>query len=413
MEALRLLLRDLWAEKGRNALVALGVTWGTLSLTLLVSFGWEFVAAMNQVAANYGRSILRVSSGFTSAPFEGLPAGRFVELGQEDADLIGRAVPGLRGVSVEHSRMLGNPARYRDRQLNATLIGVEASFGELRNFRPEPGGRFIDREDERLNRRVAFLGHRVRDHLFGEEDALGETIEVWGQPFTVIGVLARRTVLTNNNGEEPDKIAIPASVYRELTGRQRAEFLVVSLRDPAEEQRVERAIRELLGGRHRFDPADEDALDVFSVIELEQMIGIITSSNRALVVVVGLLGLLVAAVGVGNVIFLMVQERSREIGVQIAIGARPRQVAAARLVEGLALTLSGGLAGMLVATVLLELAATIPMDPEARAYLGTPRVSFGVAGAVVLILMTVGGLAGWLPGRRAAALDPVVALREE
>ncbi len=413
MEALRLMLRDLWADKGRNALVSMGVAWGTLSLTLLVSFGWEFVTSMRQVAVNYGPSLVRVTSGFTSAPFQGLPAGRFLPLGQEDAELIARAVPEVRAVSVEHSRMLGNPARYRDRQMNVTLIGTNASFGELRNQLPEPGGRYLNLEDDRQRRRVAFLGHRVRDRLFGDQDCLGETVHIWNRPFTVIGVLAARTVLTNNNGAEPDKIAMPASVYRELMGQRRAQYLVAQLHDPADDARAARAIRRVLGARHRFDPADRDAVGVFSVVELEEMVATISSSNRALVVVVGLLGLLVAAVGVGNVIFLMVQERRRELGVQIAIGAPPRQVAAARLAEGLILTLAGGLAGMAAAALLLELAAGVPLDFEVRSYLGEPRVSWGVALSVTAILATVGAVAGWLPGRRAAALDPVEVLREE
>ncbi|MCP3916283.1 MAG: ABC transporter permease [bacterium] len=406
-------LRELWDERRRVGLVALGVLWGSLGLTLLVTFGLEFRSATSATMIRVGDDLLRFYAGATTRPFAGLPSGRPIRLVPEDGPAVAAAVPEVRGVSVEYSSGPSTPVRRGEIAFDARLVGVEASFGALRVQIPEPFGRFLSETDVVEHRRVAFLGDRIRDQLFGSDPAVGETFDIFGVPFTVVGVLERKITGSSYNGREEDKIVIPATTYRDLTGRRTLSYLVVGLREEDDDARAIDAIYRVLGARHRFDPDDRDALGMTNYVEFERMVGTMVDGNNVLTFLVGVLGLLVSVIGVANVMYVMVEERTREIGVMMALGARPWTIASQRILEGLLVTLAGGVAGLALCEGLFAILDRIPLDPHARAYLGYPRLSWPVALTVVSLLGLTGTLAGWVPARRAASLDPVEALREE
>lgn len=406
-------LRELWSERRRVGLVALGVLWGSLGLTLLVSFGLEFKSATGATMVRIGDDLLRFSAGATTRPFSGLPSGRPIRLVPDDALAVAAAVPEVRAVSVEYSTGTSTPVRCGDVAFDARLVGVDPSFGELRVQVPEPFGRFLNAHDADEHRRVAFLGDRIRDRLFGSEPAVGRTFEILGVPFTVIGVLAHKITGSSYGGAEEDKIVIPATTFRDLTGRRTVSYLIVGLREEDADARAIEGIYRVLGARHRFDPEDRDALDMMNHIEIERMVGTIVDGNNMLTRIIGVLGLLVSVIGVANVMYVLVEERTREIGVMMALGARPGAIATQRILEGLIVTLAGGIAGIALCAGLFAILDQIQLNPYARAYLGYPRLSWPVALGVVVLLGLAGTVAGWVPARRAARLDPVEALREE
>ncbi len=408
--------RELWAERSRVGLVVLGVVWGTLSLTLLFAFGNETHSATSRTRRNFGLSLLRIGGGARTIAHAGLPAGEWINRVPGDADVV-REVPGIEEVAIEYLVGSGNPLEYGDERMNVPVVGCTRVFGELRNQRPRPGGRFLNERDEAEHRRVIFLGGRTAERLFGPRDPVGETVQLWSRSFTVIGVLVPKITSSNYGGEDRDKVTIPASSFRDLYGNRRvssvwARFAEAELPPPERQTIIDRVFASL-AARHGIDPDDRTAIWMMDYVEIEEMIGGIVGSLRIFMLGVGLIGLVVALVGVANVCYLLVEERTREIGVQLALGARPAEIARARLLESLLLTLVGGLVGIAVTAAVLWLLNLIELGPEVRGYLGRPAVSPGLGAVVVVFLMAGGCLAGWYPARRAAAMNPVEALREE
>ena len=418
MDAVLHHLRELWEERGRVGLVVLGVLWGTLSLTLLFAFGNEMVDATSQTSVNFGRSLLQVGSGATTRPHEGMPAGRWINRVAEDAEMVRAGVPGVDEVAVECLMGSGNPLQYGEVRMNVPVVGGNPSFGELRNQRPAPGGRFLNERDEAEHRRVIFLGHRTAARLFGAEDPVGRTVLLWNQSFLVVGVRQPLVSISSYSGDDRDKVTIPVSTFCDLFGWTRVSLLWVrfspSHAGAAARQAVADDVFAVLAARHGIHPEDRDAVWMMDYVEeVEELVAGILGGLRTFLWGVGLIGLFVALVGVANVSYVMVEERTREIGVHMALGARPRDVALGRLAESILVTLTGGVLGIAATVGILAAMNMVELGPDVRAYLGRPTVSLGMGAMVVAMLVVGGSLAGWVPARRAAAMNPVEALREE
>jgi len=344
-------------------------------------------------------------------PFQGLAAGRPVRLEPADGPPLA-PLEGVRDVSIEYVSS-GNPMVVGETRHNATLVGVEASFGALRHYVARSGGRFLSERDVAERRRVAFLGHRIAQDLFAEGEPVGETLWIRGVPFTVVGVAPPKIAISNYNGDDRDKVAIPATAFRDLRGWRFVSHVWVGLESPDLREPVLADVRRVLAARHRFDPADEDALEVHDYVAIRELVDGILDGTSIFTGVVAVLGFLVSVVGVVNVMVALVEERKRELGIQLALGAQPRRLALERLIEGLVVTLTGGLAGMLACALLLRGMAAIPMPVEVLAYMGRPALDPVVGFTIVALLVLAGALAGWAPARLAARLDPVEVLRDE
>ena len=409
-------LRELWAERGRVGLVVMGVVWGTLSLTLLLAFGAEMVETTTGTAGNFGTHLLRLGSGARTVPYRGLPAGQWIHRYPEDADAILAGVPGIDAVAVEYMAGSGNPLEWGEQRMNVPVVGCTPSFGDLRNQRPSPGGRFLNQRDELEQRRVIFLGTRTAERLFGTHEAVGERVELWNVTFTVVGVLRPTTTTTSYSGEDRDKVCIPSSVFRGLYGRRTANIVWARFTDvgdsPTDREGVIDAVFEILAKRHGIHPDDRGAVYLMDYVEIEEMVDGILAGLRIFTVGVGLIGLLVALVGVANVSYVMVEERTAEIGVMMALGASPTSVLRARLFESVVVTVTGGVIGVAATAAILALLNLIELGPDVRAYLGHPTISLPLGAVIVALLVAGGVLAGWFPARRAAVMNPVEALRE-
>ncbi len=411
MSDLARILRELWAERSRVGLVALGVLWGTLGLGMLLAFGRSMSSASTETADNFGVGLLRVGGAATTRAFEGLPAGRPIQLEPADVRVLG-ALPGVRDVCHEFSGG-ATPLRVDGVLHNVPLAGVSPAFGRLRNHEAAPGGRFLNVRDFEQHRRVCFLGAELARDLFGDGSPEGRTVELAGTPLTVIGHGPDRLTFANYNGADRDKLTLPGTTFQDLMGWRYVSFAWVGLEAGADADRVLDQVRRTLGARLRFDPLDEPSLDIFSYIEIREMVDGILAGNRIFTVVVGILGLLVSVVGVANVMLTLVEERTREFGVQLALGARPRLLAAERIIEGVLVTFAGGLAGLALCAALLAGLGLIEVPAEVLSYLGRPRLDWVLGGGVLVVLVAAGALAGWVPARRAMRLDPVQILRDE
>jgi putative ABC transport system permease protein len=260
---------------------------------------------------------------------------------------------------------------------------------------------------------VAFLGDSIATRLFPGESPVGRTLMVDGVPFTVVGVMEKKMQSSMNNGPDADRVVIPASVFRTVYGHRYVSHLLVRPRDVREAPAVRAAIAETLGRKYQFDPTDERALPLWDFVEEEKLTRRIAVGIQMFLGLVGGLTLLVAGIGVANIMYVVVRERTREIGVKLALGARKRHVMAQFVFEAVAIALTGGLIGLAFAAAVVLGVDSLPNSNEAMQFLANPKLPWPIAIGTVVTLTLTGLFAGYFPAKRAAALDPVEALRYE
>lgn len=403
---------DLKAQKTRAFLTICAMVWGTISVVLLLSFGEGLRRTISKGLLNAGDRIFMVYGGETSLPFEGLPKGRRVRLTEDDLDLLLEAVPEIEMGSPSYGRW-GTQLAVDRNKTTTYMEGVGPLFMEMRRTFPREGSRFLNWPDLEQKRRVLFLGNAIAERLFGEEDPVGRTVMVDGLPFTVVGVMLKKFQDSSNNGPDEDRAIIPASTLRAIYGPRFVNHLLVRPRDVQEAAHVKSELYRVLGRRYQFDPEDERALSMWDFIEDEKITSAIGLGIQIFLGLVGAFTLIIAGVGVANIMYVVVKERTREIGVKLAVGARRRHIVAQFLFEALLISVGGGLFGLLFAASVVVGVDAIPPGNPAMEYLLNPKLSWPIAGVCVSILATIGLVAGILPARKAARLDPVESLRYE
>jgi putative ABC transport system permease protein len=405
LAVLRDFVADLRRQKLRSALTILGITWGTVAVVVLLAFGVGLSAQMQKNARGIGDQVVILSGGTTAKPFAGFPEGRRIRLVEDDVRLIRSEVEGIERISPEFGRW--GPIRRGAAASNPWITGVYPSYEELRNVFPEPGGRFVNELDMEGRRRVAVLGDRLKEVLFGEEDAIGREVFIGGSPFVVIGVMQKKTQNSSYQSRDQDRVFIPASTYQSIFGDRYIGRVIYAPADPAHAEAISARIYEVLGSRYRFDPSDRDALGVWDTNEMMKMFRYLFIGFNAFLGIVGSFTLVVGGIGVANIMYIVVRERTREIGVKRALGARRGEILRQILLETMLIVAVGAALGFGISLGLVELVGMLPIEE----YVGVPVVSNLVLGATLGLLLVIALLAGLFPARRAAQLDPVECLR--
>lgn len=403
---------DLKGQKTRVLLTIFAITWGTIAVVLLLSFGEGLRRAIVSGLLNAGERIFMVYGGTTSLEYEGLPKGRRIRLSEEDIILLHRSIPEIDMASPSFGRW-GTTLKVGENRTTTYMEGVYPSFSQMRRMFPQSGGRFINERDLADKRRVLFLGNEIAGALFGDSDPIGETVMLDGLPFTVVGVMQKKFQDSMNNGPDAQRAIIPASTLETVYGHRYVNHLLLRPKDPGRAEVVKAEILRVLGDRHKFDPEDERALPMWDFLEDEKVVNAIGLGIEIFLGLVGALTLLVAGVGVANIMYVVVKERTREIGVKRSLGARRRHIMSQFVFEALALTLIGGGIGLLFSVAVVIGVNAIPGDGPAMQYLANPKLSWPIAAACLSVLVLIGLTAGVLPARRAARVDPVEALRYE
>ncbi len=403
---IRQLLRDLRTQKLRTLLTAFGIVWGTAAVSLLLAFGEGFHRQLLKNQAGLGDAIVIAWPSLTSIPFEGLGKGRRIRLEEADMELIRSRAARLDAISGEYSRTLN--LNYGTKTLAVDVSGVSPEFGEMRNLIPQAGGRFLNVLDERLQRRSLFIGDKLAEDVFGAgNDPVGKVVRLGGSPFVIVGVLRKKTQDSSYSGRDNEKAFLAGSTFRTMTGAKYVDNFIFRAKTNAETEALKEEVIAILAAKHRFDPKDKEALGIWDTTEGAKFLDTFMLAFRIFLGVIGSLTLVVGGIGVSNIMNVVVEERTREIGIKMALGARSSSILGQFLVETLLLTGVGGLLGL---GITFGICALFPVLGFTE-YVGEPRISPLVAGATAGLLGAIGLLAGWFPAREAANLDPVVAMK--
>ncbi|MBI4418463.1 MAG: ABC transporter permease [Ignavibacteriales bacterium] len=396
---------DLKAQKLRAFLTMFGIIWGTVAIVVLIAFGVGFKQQMSINMHGIGESIAIMFPGRTTKAWEGFGTGRPMSFHEDDVRLLSSQIPELEAVSPEYSTRV--PARVGQNILNPLVAGVIPIYSDMRNIIPEPGGRFINTPDVQQRRRVAVIGDKVKDFLFGQTNPIGRLVYIGEVPFTVIGVMQKKTQNSSYNSRDQDRIFIPSATYASVFGAVRLNNIIYKVKDPTIADEVNDKVRAVLGKRYKFDPTDKDAVWIWDTSRFDKFIFYFFLGFNIFMGLIGSFTLGVAGLGVANIMYIVVQERIKEIGIKRAVGAKKSNILFQFFMETFFIIGLGSLIGFLIAVGLIELLQFVPI----REFVGAPVLSMDVVFVTVAILTVIGLIAGLMPARKASNLDVVECLR--
>lgn len=397
---------DLRAQKLRTFLTIFGIVWGTVAIIVLLAFGMGFKRQLGINMHGIGESIAIMFPGRTTMAYEGFNAGRTIRLTEDDVRLLKTQVRSIASISPEYSAQ-GIPVRVGENIINTLVAGVVPEYADMRNIIPEQGGRFINELDVRDRKRVALIGNKVKELLFGDGDAIGRIVYVGAVPFTVVGVMQKKTQNSSYNRRDEDRIFIPSSTFASVYGAPYLNNIIYRPADPTKSDETGDEVRAVLGKRYKFNPEDTDAIWIWDTTRFDKFLFYFFLAFNIFMGVIGSFTLGVGGIGVANIMYIVVQERIKEIGIKRVVGATKKNIMFQFFMETFFIIALGSVIGFLIAIGITQALQFIPI----KEFVGTPEISLEVALATMTVLVLVGLAAGFLPARRAATLDVVECLR--
>jgi putative ABC transport system permease protein len=413
------MLRDLLQEsynamrhnRRRTALTMLGMAWGIATVVMLLAYGDGFGRACANIFANFGTKLFIVVPGRSSMQSGGEKAGAKIRITLDDVDLLTTNIPQITHITPGCSK--DATMQYDARSFTMNVNGEYPNTFAIRALKLDQG-RFYNSEDQIQRARVAVIGSETKDKLFSGRNALGEHIRIDGISFEVVGILSPKMQAGDDNINRV--VYVPFTTMSDLKDTHYLDSIWFNY-ETNDYERIEKSVRYIMAAQHKFNPADRRALFVFNLMEQVHQFEIITLGLKILLGFVGTLTLGIGGVGLMNIMLVSVTQRTREIGVEKALGARRRHIFLQFLAEALTITFIGGVLGIILAYVVafsvgrLTLYSAMAKHAEA----GDIRLAINPITLIVavLILGAVGLISGMVPAIRASRLDPIEALRYE
>src|SRR5256885_2602283 len=413
------MMRDLLQEaytamrhnRRRTALTMLGMAWGIATVVMLLAYGNGFGQACANIFANFGDKLVIVVPGQTSMQAGGQKAGIAVRFTQDDVETLRTNLPQITRITPSVDKQ--SSVQYDTRIFTWTVTGNDPSVFDVRSLKMDQG-RFYNLEDQVQRSRVAVIGSEAKEKLFSGRNAVGERIRLDGLSFEVVGVLSPK--MQEGNDDINRVVYIPFTTMAALKDTRYLDTIWFNYQTP-EYERLEQSVRTILAVPHKFNQSDHQAVRVFNLMMQVHQFEIITMGLKILLGFIGTLTLGIGGVGLMNIMLVSVTQRTREIGVQKALGAPRRYILMQFLAEALTITFIGGVLGVLLAYAValsvgrLTLYSAFAKNGEA----GDIRILIAPGTLIVstLILGMVGLVSGMIPAVRASRLDPIEALRHE